>query len=387
MSIQTRKNFTGSNNIAKPERLPDDNVVDAVNMDFTVGGKAELRAGFSKIADLANCRCILPSPIGGVVVVGGTTLYSLDNGVTSPIREISAGPVAGTLHNNKLYINTMSESLEMSDSITSWAVPPVTASVNTVAGSLPAGVYKVAVTRVTDGKESGCEPFTITVGGSEAISVSIPYTADEVRLYASVADGSTLYRQGVAGEANTINSVVDDSERLTTSSLSPLPFCDILSSMGARIAGASGRFVYFSRPMQPHLHDPEEDYLQFPSEVTVIAHAGNGLYVCAGKTYYISDVGGDMQQKTVLDFGAIKGTMVRLPDGSVTWFSTYGQVFGAPDGVVTTPNIGQYAPFTASAGAAGYIEHNGNQMVTTTMRGEQNASGLQSNDHWDLEII
>ena len=51
MSISRRNQFTGSNNIAKPERLPEGAVVDAVNMDFTVGGKAELRTGFSKVRD------------------------------------------------------------------------------------------------------------------------------------------------------------------------------------------------------------------------------------------------------------------------------------------------------------------------------------------------
>lgn len=140
--------------------------------------------------------------------------------------------------------------------------------------------------------------------------------------------------------------------------------------------------------MWPHLHNPESDYIPFPAPITLLASVEGGVFVCADKTYFITGLGGpDMTSRTVLEFGGIGGTELTLPDGAVAWFSRYGQVIGRADGSVELPNRQSYAPLTAPRGAAGLLEHNGNQMVVTTMHGGVSGSGLRSADHIDLEVI
>lgn len=387
MSIVRRDQFTGSNNIAKPERLPEGAVVDAVNMDFTVGGKAELRTGFQKIRDGQNIRAIFSMADGAIAIVEGSQLIKLHNGVETNLATLSAGPVAATTHNSKLYLNTMAESIVVDSLVSKWAIEPPAFDASIVSGSMQPGIYKVAITKVVNGRESGCIPAVVTISEGQAIVVEADVDTG-CRLYASVANGQTLYYQGVASSYNRISNPVDDTARLETAMLTPLPFCENLISHQGLIIGSNGRYLFHTKPMHPHLHNPESDYMQFPSDISVIASVANGIYVCADKTYFISGIGGpEMAQTPVADFGAIPNTAVDLPDGSAAWFSKYGQVVGRADGVVDFINKSSYAPETASSGSAGYLEHNGNQMIVTTMRGEQRDSRLKSTDYWDIEVI
>lgn len=388
MSVSTRKSFTGSNNIAKPERLPEGAVVDALNMDFTVGEKAELRVGFEKILDSTGVRAIFSMGDGAVAIADGSQLLRLHNGVTSVITSIGPGPVAATMFNDKLYLNTMYEALEIGQTTSPWVISPPTIDISIGSGTAAAGVYKIAVTTLIDGKESGCTPYTLSLTEGQSIGVSVSPAAGTQRLYASVANGTTLYLQGVVNGFSTVNSPVDDTEVLSTAGLQSMPRCDILDSYKGFLIGAAGRFVYISEPMQPHLHNPETGYLQFPADVDLLVPADGGFFVCADKTYFISDLGTErVEQRVVLEFGGIPGTSVALPDGSAAWFSRYGQVVTRENGQVEQLNRATYSPDTASQGASGVLEHNGNQFIVTTMRGEQNASCLKSTDHWELEII
>lgn len=387
MSIVRRDQFVGSNNIAKPERLPEGAVVDAVNMDFTVGGKAELRTGFSKVRDCSNARAIYASGDDGILVIDSNSVFHIKDGIETALATISAGPVSAVSYNAKIYLNTLAESIVIDQGVTKWALSQPQFDVSLVAGTMPAGIYKVAVTELHDGIESGCIPATINVGAGQAISVTT-YSAGNCRLYSSVANGQTLYHQGSATIQNKISVPVDDTARLETAMLSSLPFCNMLTSHNAMIVGARGRFLYHTRPMTPHLHNPESDYIQYAEDITIIAAVAGGIYVCADKTYFVSGLGSqEVNQRLVHEFGAITGTAVKLPSGAVTWFSKYGQVIAGPDGAVELVNRASYSPDTAKDGAAGLLEHNGNQMIVTTMRGEPAGSSLRSTDHWDIEVI
>lgn len=387
MSIVRRDQFAGSNNIAKPERLPEGAVVDAVNMDFTVGGKAELRTGFSKVRDCSNARAIYASGDDGILVIDSNSVFHIKDGIETALATISAGPVSAVSYNAKIYLNTLAESIVIDQGVTKWALSQPQFDVSLVAGTMPAGIYKVAVTELHDGIESGCIPATINVGAGQAISVTT-YSAGNCRLYSSVANGQTLYHQGSATIQNKISVPVDDTARLETAMLSSLPFCNMLTSHNAMIVGARGRFLYHTRPMTPHLHNPESDYIQYAEDITIIAAVAGGIYVCADKTYFVSGLGSqEVNQRLVHEFGAITGTAVKLPSGAVTWFSKYGQVIAGPDGAVELVNRASYSPDTAKDGAAGLLEHNGNQMIVTTMRGEPAGSSLRSTDHWDIEVI
>ena len=382
----------GANNIAKPERLPDGAVVGAVNVDPTVGGKLELRVGFEQVLAGATMRGLFEAG-DLLVLVDGDQLLAYDPATSSsqPLDTITpGGPVAAAYLNDSLYLNTLNESLRFDGkALTPWAVPAPQFDLELVAGHLPAGLYKVAVTAIEGGVESGVLPLIVRLDGAQDLRVLCSDPRD-CRVYCSVTDGQTLYLQGrpLAG-AMRLAYVADDTLRLETAELERLPFCDQLSTHNSLIIGSRGRYLYHTEPMWPHLHNPVTGFMQFGAEVVMHASVGAGLFVgTVSKTYYITGIGTDeVRQSEVLGIGAVPGSAVDLPDGRVAWFTQYGQAIGEADGSVSLPNRPNYAPDIGSIGAAGVLEHNGNQMVVTNMRGELQGNRLQARDFASLEII
>lgn len=382
----------GANNIAKPERLPEETVALAVNVDPTAGGKFDLRVGFEQVLAGATMRALFEAG-DLLVLVDGAQLLAYDPAADTPIELdtiAASGPVAATYLNDALYLNTLNESLRFDgQAITPWAVPAPRFEVQLVAGQMPAGLYKVAVTAVDGGVESGVLPLLVRLNGAQDLRVLCNDPRD-CRVYCSVADGQTLYLQGrpLAG-AMRLAYVADDTQRLETAELERLPFCDRLSTHNSLIIGSRGRYLYHTEPMWPHLHNPVSGFLQFASEIVMHASVGTGLFVATtGKTYFITGIGTEeVQQVEVLNIGAAPGSAVQLPDRRVAWFTQYGQAIGSADGVVSLPNRPNYAPDIGSVGAAGVLEHNGNQMVVTNMRGELQGNRLRARDFASLEVI
>ncbi|MGC8116054.1 hypothetical protein ACP3VQ_13620 [Metapseudomonas otitidis] len=382
----------GANNIAKPERLPEETVALAVNVDPTAGGKFDLRVGFEQVLAGATMRALFEAG-DLLVLVDGAQLLAYDPAADTAVELdtiAASGPVAATYLNDALYLNTLNESLRFDgQAMTPWAVPAPRFEVQLVAGQMPAGLYKVAVTAVDGGVESGVLPLLVRLNGAQDLRVLCNDPRD-CRVYCSVADGQTLYLQGrpLAG-AMRLAYVADDTQRLETAELERLPFCDRLSTHNSLIIGSRGRYLYHTEPMWPHLHNPVSGFLQFASEIVMHASVGTGLFVATtGKTYFITGIGTEeVQQVEVLNIGAAPGSAVQLPDRRVAWFTQYGQAIGSADGVVSLPNRPNYAPDIGSVGAAGVLEHNGNQMVVTNMRGELQGNRLRARDFASLEVI
>src|SRR5699024_6220283 len=103
------------------------------------------------------------------------------------------------------------------ETVEQWSVEPPAFDVALTSGSMVPGLYKVAVTKLANGKESGCVPAVISVDQGQSIVVSSAGSGN--RLYCSVANGQTLYYQGTASHSNYIANPVDDTERLETDML------------------------------------------------------------------------------------------------------------------------------------------------------------------------
>lgn len=381
----------GANNIAKPERLPEGFVRDLVNLDPTEGGQLELRADSRRVLEAAAMRLAVALP-GLVVYVDGSAIgcYSGETDSAEVIGSvIGAGDLSGVAFDGQVYLSGIEDSLRVDGvSVKPWAVPEPTFTLEVVAGDLPAGIYKVAVTAFgDDGEESGVEPLIVRIAASQAIRVT---SGDHrvLRAYVSQANGSTLYSQGpLIGGAMAITRVDDHRERLETTGLVPLPACSMLAAHHSVIVGIADHYVVFTSPMFPHLMDPIAGFFRYPEPPSLIASTEGGVYVVADKTYFITGLDTDTpSQVAVLDIGGVKGSAVSLPDGSAAWFTRYGQAIGNSAGEVSLPNRKSYAPDLASHGSAGVVENNGNSMVVTTMRGVAKPNNLATGDFADLEV-
>lgn len=390
--LRTDNWANGANNVAKPERLPEGFVRDLVNVDPTEGGQLDLRAGYERIVETTDMRLAVALGDRVVFVDGGALkcYSSLTDSVQALGSVTPLGEIAGVAFNGQVYLAGVHDSLRTDGvSVKSWAVPAPAFGVELIDGSLPAGIYKVAVTASgADGEESGVEPFILRVSEGQALRVS-SVDPRSLRVYVSPANGATLYSQGpLIGGAMALTAVDDQTERLTTTGCVPMPACAEYAAYHGVIVGRRDNAVFVSLPRYPHLMDPVKGFFQYGAPVTALAATDGGLFVATSeRTHFLTGLETDQaSQRVVLDIGAVSGTAVALPDGRAAWFTRYGLAIGAPDGSVSLPNQKTYAPDLATQGAAGVFEHNGKPLVVTTMRGVTRQNNLMAGDFAELEI-
>lgn len=380
----------GANNIANAERLPAGCVRELVNLDPTELGQLELRVGYERVVAAGDMRFAAALP-GRIIHVSGADIgcYDSETDSSAVIGSISgSGEIAGVARNGQVYLSSTFDSLRTDGrTVKPWAVPAPAFDIEVIAGGMPAGIYKVAVTAFgVDGEESGTEPLIIRLADNQALRV-LCADSRPLRAYVSAANGTTLYSQGpLIGGAMAITQVDDNSARLDTTGLVPMPHCSLLAAHRGVIIGASDRYLMFTSPMLPHLMNPVSGFFQYPEPPTVIAPTEGGVFVVADQTYFITGLETDTpSQLPVLGLRAVRGSAVELPDKRVAWFTRYGLAIGNSVGEVSLPNQKTYAPDLASHGAAGVIENNGIPMVVTTMRGAAKPNNLATGDFADLE--
>ena len=376
----------GINNQSQPDRLPDGAVRNLVNLDASPGGTLELRAPYRRVHAGALRAC---GAAGRKLITIGDTVAAYDP-MTDSTQQLAGavgpGAVACVGHNGELFISTPAETWRCDGArLQPWGVPEPAVSVSLIPGPLN-GVVTVGVTALgAGGEESGVEPFVLTL--SEQSIVISSNDSRTLRLYVSPPNHETLYYQGDLRGQHVVTEVRDDTDRLVTDGLRPFPACSMLASHHGVIVGALDRYVVMSEPMMPHLHDPIAGFFQYASPVNLLVATDGGVFIGTDDaTYFLSGLETDPSQLLALNVGAIAGTGVALPDGRAAWFTRYGQAIGAADGSVALINSGKFSPDLAAQGAAGLIEHNGNQMLVTTMRGPIRTSGLGVGFHHSLEI-
>jgi hypothetical protein len=161
-----------------------------------------------------------------------------------------------------------------------------------------------------------------------------------------------------------------------------------MAALGSILLIADGNTLWHTVAMSPHLIDMSKNFFQYPSAISVVLQVDGGVFVCADKTYFLqAPETGDVVQSKKLEYGAVPGTGSILPDGRACWMTQYGLAVGALDGSVTLLSQNNFVPEIAQYGASGVIDHNGNQMVVTTMRGQKGPNPLGASDYYEAEIV
>lgn len=379
----------GANNMASEDRLPEGFVRSLVNLDPGAGGNIDLRSGYEKVVDVAGIRaCYAIGQRVLIVAEGGVMSYDAATDSSSDLGPaLGEGVLSGVEHNGQLYFSTLKDSLRSDGySLKQWGIPEPAYSVEAVDAGGLTGTYKVAVTALVGGVESGASIFVLTLAGQSLRITSADTRA--LRVYVSAPDASSLYYQGVLarGELDILKPV-DDSAQLESGWMMPFPHCTQLTSYHGVILGAGDGCLYISEPLRPHLIDISRGFFQYPVTPNMVVASDGGVYVSADRVYFLTELeGAQPAQRVVSEYPAVAGTGVKLPDGRCAWFTRYGQAVGDQLGQVQMLNAGRYAPAIAARGTAGYLDHNGNSLVVTTMRGQTESNNLATGDFAELEM-
>ena len=388
----------GANNLSPKDRLPEGYVRHAINLDPLPGGRLALRAGYEQIYAGTAVRGVLALD-RKLLVADGTSLVEVDSdtGASRVLRTIAgAGSFSGDVLNDVLYFSTANECLEYDGlNVRVWGVVDVLnqpAIAATAPGGLIAGYYQVAMTFTdADGREGGTDrPAVIAVTANAAITVtvaSIP-AGHMANIYVGSVNGETLYLQGVLDTAGTFNvGLVDDSTARCNTVLMRAPNPgQIVVAHNGMLAVATNNVAAFTAPMRPHLVNRVRGFVQYGADIGAMVSAG-ALFISADKCYSLTNVETDgITQGVVLEFPAYSGTAVQLPDGRGAWMTRYGQAI--TDGnSARLVNREAFAPVDAAGGASGVLDHNGNQLVVTTLQGKDRPNPLAASDFFIGEIL
>lgn len=388
----------GANNIAGVDRLPEGFARDILNADPTPGGKLEMRIGQAKAYTGVDVRGVLP--LGPkLLIADGSNLveFNTDTNSSRVVQTIAgAGAFVGEELDGELYFCTENECLRYDGTtVRNWGVPDVNYQpvvTATTGGGLLAGYYQVAMTYTDQwGLEGGTDkPLVIQVPESGKINVTVPTIPAGciANVYISSVNGSTCYHQ----QSSTVSTILsfalvrDDTAQCTTVlKRAPAPGHYMTAHNGVLVV-AQGRVVQMTMPMQRHLCDRVTGFFQYGVDVGMVLSVMEVLYISADRIYEMSDVElAGVSQRPVLEYPAVAGTGILLPDGKGAWMSKYGLIL--TDGQnIQAINRQTFAPAEATYGASGVVDNNGNQLVVTTLKGKNKPNALAASDYYIAEV-
>ena len=130
----------------------------------------------------------------------------------------------------------------------------------------------------------------------------------------------------------------------------------------------------------------------YPSRVSLLRAVEDGLYVAAGKTWFLTPEDDAANRKTtsqvaVLPYGAIEGAVCGVPDSTdALWLSERGLVRGTNQGKVANITEAQVALGSYARGCLGVNERGGHKAAIAVLQGGIEAP-LVSEDYLDAEAV
>ncbi len=401
----------GLDNLRMNYELLDDSVRNCMNVDFTVRGKIRRRDGYTLAAALTNGHSAFALPNFMAYVNNGTLTVVNTSLVTvatmtgfSATRRVAFEFVNGDAYFSDGAVNGRISGVD--GSITSWGVesPAAQPTLSVVAGSLNAGTYRCVVTFLSStGEESGTGSASVVTipdvppGNTGSIAFSnIPQPAGSgvstILIYLTEANGS-IFRRVASIPVGTTSHILGSSIRGSTLRTQ---FCD-KPPVGSGVLGATsnllligdGQVVWNTQPFRFGLFNNTSDFMMFGGTVTLIWGTPTAAFICADQTYFVTGIGTDqMELRTVLPYGAVKGTRVILPNQKeAMWLSTRGIVHAYIDGSAKNVSEEMVSIPNYVEGAAMIREANGLRQYVVSAYSPVAGSSYASSDYTASETV
>ena len=376
--------LAGINNVAEDAALQRGGdaarlyVRDAVNVDLTPAGKAELRPGVRRVTEWPY-RNLWQSPLHrDAFATLGDQWGRVDPFTWShePLATVGEGPVSHVVLNNlvcvagRAGIFTFDGARAQRLTLDTPAAPLVLVG----EGSLDAGAYGVAVAWLRGSLESAPSPIkTVHVPASGALEITLPLCLDTtvtgVRLYLTRPNGGELAReQDYALGTPTI--LVRVPPKLGAPAqfqhLSPMPTGLYLAYWRGRLLTAKGNVLRFSEALAYHLHNERYGFIQMPQRITFVQPVEGGIWV--GQVDHVAFLqGASPDSLSVIrkaSAGPVPGSAILVPADVVgtnlagggspvaVWLAENGYVAGTSEGGLVEIHSNVMRGITASAGTS-----------------------------------
>lgn len=375
-----------------PDRSAGTYLYGADNVDLGGDGYLKRRPGRERVLT-ANCHSLWGDQMGAYVVADDALaklsmlneatagLITVRNAIGPYPVSYSRGADGDVYWSNAIVIRRIANSADRPIAPSAPNPEPVC---TITSGALAAGQYLIAFTQQTiDGESPATTVRALDLPANSGVSIA---SATSVCVYMSACDGDVLTLQALNITAGTVVTHVNNTTRCMTLNRAVMPAGQIVRHFQGRMLVAAGTVMYVSDPYYYGLYNPSAGYIPFPSAVTVIAPTDNGVYICADKTYWLSNVeSGELQE--VLPYGGLLGSDGRSPDNeTVFWQSPRGLVVA--DKNMSVKNVQEKAlDFgAASSGASLYRERDGMAHVVAS-RASASLPAAAASSYMEARVI
>jgi len=396
----------GAYNVGPENSVPPQHVRKALNVDFDDDGKPRLREGRTRVIVAAEPRCLWGNGRHMLFVVG-EDLYFIDRNLDPRAIQTGIAPSAYLAYCDIEPYTFVSDGeanwrVDRDGNVRAWTLPTPddpTPTLGTASG-LDAGQYLLAITYTDETGEEGPSSGTVTITTSgEAINLSLPTAPAGVfrtRVYMTKPNGGQLLLAAAVPAAAT--SVSFSQQRLgrplRDNEFEPMPPAHHACYYNGRLYVMHGAVLYWSQPNHYTATVPDQNFLPFGEDGTMIAapsEGAQGLFVGLGsRTYFV--FGADPSDTRLVDAyqaGVIPGSLRYVPGKNLAldnppkamvpmWIATNG-VFcaGLPSGEVFAMSEQRFVTALSGRGAAGYRMHRGiHQFIATLLDPTENPVGF-----------
>jgi hypothetical protein len=397
----------GVNNRLSDAALGADMLRQAVNCYLDDAGRLSRRDGYSRVEVAADGHSLYAGD-EGVFFVDGALLraYSVEADTVASLRAdlTAAARMAWMEVNGEVYYSNGHQRGKIRDAaLREWGVevPAGLPALTSGAGLLPSGHYEVLCTFVNDeGEESGAGRavgITLVTDGSVQASTLPQPTSSEVaaiNVYMTPTNGAGVFYRAVSVAVGTTSVTLtsfDPAKELKTQFMVPPPAGNVLAYAGGRIFVADGKIVWYTEPYALGRCAIQRSFLLFKDDVTLMAGTKNGLYIAAGKTYFMSAADPATAELDVrLPYGAAFGSLAPMPtyasaEAKWTWRSDRGQVIADENGKITNLQDAQLVLDPCATGASALVEVDGMKQIVSL--GVPKAdSAAEARDFVEMEV-
>lgn len=370
------KTFSGINNLDAAERLADEELRAAVNVDVDRTGRVTRRDGYEKIYSGTNIHSIWSDTKTTLFVENGALKRIDDNNNVSTLR--SGAAIFGRMSfaesfGNIGYADGRITGVIGPDGVSrplGLQTPHTRPALTPTEGVLPAGQYGVAFT-VADstGAESGATLATYIElpednSGIAVSGLSLTSGAVSGKIYMTRTNGDVFY-EATLSSGTAILTGQPQGEQLRTEFLEPMPNGNVIAFHKGITLIADGNYLYYSEPFS-YLTRRGYNFIPFAKPINMIAPVEDGFFISTegGATYHV--FGNDPDKWSFTEkapYSVITGTAVPVEAGLLPtegggnadgwiWATARGICMGTAGGGFQNLTAKKYAPVSSSVGAA-----------------------------------
>jgi len=370
----------GINNISKRNKLPDNSVRKALNVDFHEDGSVRTRNKISKIYT-GNVKHLYKRHFVEDRVL---KYLNADNTATTVNDKIQSGTISYCHFNNRIYYT---DNIYIYDDRHQVIAPskPNIPLLDELEGSLERGSYQIVLTykdKLTNfiSGASSVARIENSLGGIKVHSF-INKPTHNIEVYISKPNGTNLYYYKTLDNSTTsidIKNIYDLQRPCPTINLDAMPGGTNIFGYKGRLFTVSDNVLWFSQIHNYGLNNKASDFIMFADKISIAIAVENGIYISSDQTYFlhgddpstaklikVSDSKGIYKTEINIDASAMDANET---GSSAFWFSDKGGILGSSNGKITELSKNRVAvPDGLSVGTSSYREHEGIRQIVASL--------------------